>query len=111
MSRVKPFRLAFLLSPSPTGGTLLMNFTGIALLILMALPFSGAHAAGAAPIAFSLQSPVNRSASESTTTDFSWGYSSYDATYTIEVATDAGFGAANVVNNSGLTTTSYTLPT
>ena len=70
-----------------------------------------AHAAGAAPSAFSLQSPANRSASESTTTAFSWGFSSGDATYTLEVATDAGFGAANVVNQSGLTTTSYTLPT
>jgi DNA-binding beta-propeller fold protein YncE len=85
-----------------------MKFTRFLLLILLALPCFGADA-GTTPSAFSLLSPLNRSASESTTTVFSWDYSSSDATYTLEVATAPGFGATNVVTHAGLSAPSYTL--
>lgn len=68
--------------------------------------FSDARAA--TPTAFNLSSPSNLSSSESTTPSFSWGYSSSDATYTLEVSADPRFGSTDVINQTGLTSASYT---
>lgn len=63
----------------------------------------------AAPTSFNLSSPTNLSSSESTAPTFSWGNSSSDATYTLEVSADPRFGSTDVVNQIGLTSTSYSL--
>jgi YVTN family beta-propeller protein len=60
------------------------------------------------PGSFSLSGPANRSASNSTTPDFSWGSSSGATSYTVEVATTSSFGTSNVINQTGITTNSFT---
>jgi len=62
------------------------------------------------PGPFTLIAPTNASTSVSLTPTFSWNTSVGAATYTLEVATDAGFTSI-VVNQTGITTTSFALTT
>lgn len=69
-----------------------------------------ARAATATPMGFNLSSPYDLSSSESTMPTFYWGYSSSDATYTLEISKSAGF-TKDVIDQAGLTSTSYSLTT
>jgi YVTN family beta-propeller protein len=68
-------------------------------------------AGGSAPGAFTITSPVNGDASASTTPTLSWNASSGAASYTVEVASASTFGATDVVNQTGLVTTSLAIGT
>ncbi|MFK8029353.1 MAG: proprotein convertase P-domain-containing protein [Gammaproteobacteria bacterium] len=64
--------------------------------------------ATATPGVAALAAPVNGATEQASSPTFSWASSSQAATYTIEIATDAGF--ANVVASDQVSGTSYTLP-
>ena len=60
------------------------------------------------PAAPSLSGPANRSSGAGTTPTFSWSPASGASSYTLEVATSSSFGASNVINQAGITATSFT---
>src|SRR5579859_169974 len=62
------------------------------------------------PGSFSIIAPTNGSMGVSLTPTFSWTSSAGAVTYTLQVATDSGF-ASLVVNEPGITATSFTLNT
>lgn len=68
-------------------------------------------ASGAVPSAFTMTSPVQGNASASTLPTLSWSSSAGADSYSIEIATNASFGGSDVVNTTGLSTTSYTVQT
>lgn len=65
----------------------------------------------APPAAFNLTSPANGTSSASTTPTLTWGASTGAASYTVEVATSTAFGTADVVNQTGVTATSFAVAT
>ena len=62
------------------------------------------------PGPFTMVAPTNATTGVSLTPTFSWNPSVGAASYTLQVATDAGFTAI-VVNQTGITTTGFTLTT
>jgi DNA-binding beta-propeller fold protein YncE len=65
---------------------------------------------GAAPGAFALKAPLSGDPTVTPMPTLTWGSAMGAATYTVEIATASTFGAADVTQKTGLTTTSFAPP-
>jgi len=64
-------------------------------------------ASGAAPGAFALKAPLSGDPTVTPMPTLTWGSATGATTYTVEIATAATFGATDVTQKTGLTTTSF----
>ncbi len=102
---------SYTITPSLTGYTFSPTSTAVTLSGADSTANNFTSSSGGSSGSFAMTAPAQGSASVSTTPTLTWGSSAGAVSYTVEIATTATFGASDVANITGLSTTSYAVTT